>query len=859
MHQTGKIKSLKMLLAFTGIALMAILFIYSLYQNSRSFNKEVIDAFQQHQLITAGSMAQLVENNINYLCRALKTISCSPNIVQAKPVTQLVLDSFLESNCDLLTNLIITDKEGQWIYHSPKNIRKLSSASWPEFRKVREKKTSWIGETVHSQTDPNTVVIRVVIPILENGQFKGTIIGSVNLQWLWDKSFPASQTQIKNRCWIIDDDGHLVYHPNPSYILHTWNEIYRIWPQSQTDSNTHNDNLLAPIQNGAQGGLEFYNKLTKVVELLTFTPIRMVNERYGLVLVTPKSEISQLIYRNERKNYAIMIGLILLCLIVAYAVFRNEKNKDKLEEERKTREQQKRIQEAVQKENAKLAAMISGMEEGIIFADAENTVTEVNDYFCRLAGIKREEVLNCKIDTFHTGLIFSQIQSTISRFRSCPGSLPYVMEKPLGHEHFIWRLQPVYRDNRYEGVLVNLINVTELVQARKQAESADKAKSEFLANMSHEIRTPMNGILGMTELMLGSQLSTDQRESLEMIKSSGESLMAILNDILDFSKIEAGKLQLDPIPFDLKKTIADVMNMFIMQAKKKGIELSSWVAPEIPRVLQGDQGRLRQIIVNLIGNALKFTDRGQVKINVTVVSTEKDEIQLYFSVSDTGIGIPKEKQKILFQAFSQADASTTRKYGGTGLGLAISSKLIHLMGGRIWVESEPGKGSAFQFIAPFTIVTNPELIQSVMESIPKACDSNRTLRPLSILLAEDNIVNQKLAVRLLEKWGHRVCIADNGAKAVEAVANQSFDLILMDVQMPEMNGYEASRLIRQKEKKSGTHIPIIAMTAHAMKGDKEKCLQAGMDDYITKPIQINDLFRALERIGKQIDHQVEVS
>jgi len=444
---------------------------------------------------------------------------------------------------------------------------------------------------------------------------------------------------------------------------------------------------------------------------------------------------------------------------------------------------------------------------------------------------------------------------------------------PLSWDHWIAVVRNITA--RKSGELKLTEYAQELEQKNQQLEAAlatareaTQLRSRFLANMSHEIRTPMNGVLGMTDFLLATKLTPEQQEFAESIKRSADALLALINDILDLSKIEAGKLRLDRVPFQLGTVLGEIASLFALEARTKGLEFVSTVPADLPRVVVGDPGRLRQVLRNLLGNALKFTDRGEIGIRAELLSDSTNVIQIRFTVHDTGIGIPPDQQGRLFESFTQGDGSSTRRHGGTGVGLAISKQLVELLGGEIGVASEQGDGSRFWFTASFgkaapgeapapkpaikvpapRLTSRPAAVPAAPAAPKRAPMENPVAveGPLRVLLAEDNEINQRITLRLLEKLGVAADAVVNGREAVQALEKRKYDLVLMDCQMPDMDGFEATAIVRSREG-DANHTPICALTANAMEGDRERCLAAGMDDYISKPVGLEKLQKAVDR------------
>ena len=668
--------------------------------------------------------------------------------------------------------------------------------------------------------------------------------------------------------------------------------------------------------------------------------------------------------------------------------------------------ERRHAEEALTYENRLFQALMDNIPDTIYFKDTQCRFTRINRAQAAILGVAspEEAIGKTDFDYFPPELaqeFYTSEQEMLVTAKPVIGNIEK-HQGTDGHPRWLSATEVPVRDA--EGRIIGLVGISrditpqkraeeEIEKARVAAEAASRAKSEFLAMMSHEIRTPMNGIIGMTELALDTPLSLEQREYLDRVKESADTLLTLINDILDFSKIEAGKLSLDVGEFDLQNTLNNTMRALAPRADGKGLELT-WETPaDLPARIVGDPGRLRQILVNLVGNAIKFTERGEVDLRVEIDSQGEDWVVLHFCVTDTGPGIPREKHQQIFEAFVQADSSTTRTYGGTGLGLAISTRLVKLMEGRIWLESELNKGSQFHFTAKFGLVKGPppqplplskvnlqdtqvlviddnatnrrileamvkcwsmqptlvERGQEGLDTMRRARDRGKTfplilldaqmpgmdgfsvaerikqdptlagsaimmltsagqrgdaarcrqlgiaaylVKPirrsdlleaillvlgqpsqkkeppdlitrhtirearhkLRILVAEDSAINRELAMRLLQKQGHTVLAAATGGEAVEMWEKdpQGFDIILMDVQMPDVDGFQATAMIREKEKSSGKHIPIVAMTAYAMTGDRERCLAAGMDAYVAKPIRHQDLFETIQALDREM-------
>ncbi|HEY8536778.1 MAG TPA: ATP-binding protein [Vicinamibacterales bacterium] len=545
---------------------------------------------------------------------------------------------------------------------------------------------------------------------------------------------------------------------------------------------------------------------------------------------------------------------------------------------RRVAQQTQDLREQLERERAleaRYRELVDTANDLVVTCDADGRVTSINRAGERLTGHTAESAIGRPVRE----LVAPEDRARLDRelaaaFAARSDARLEVTLRTAAGERVTVELdvRPIFRRSRVAGLQAIGRDVTarkraavELAQARDAAEAASRAKTEFLANISHEVRTPLNGILGMAELLLATKLEPEQRQYLALVRSSADSLLHIINDILDFSRIEAGHLQLEEAPFELGPRLSAALDPLAVAAQRKGLTFTTTLGAGLPAVVVGDAQRVGQVLTNLVGNAVKFTSTGSVTVEVDaepLPGGEPDQICLRIVVTDTGIGIPPEKHAQIFEAFTQADGSTSRRFGGTGLGLSIAASIARRMGGGIEVESAPGQGARFTARLPLrrgSAVELPALSAAGLSRLLGPADMEaepawaaaRTDAPLTVLLVEDNPVNQRLAQEILERRGHRVVLAGNGREALARLEEGRPDLVLMDVQMPEMNGLDATRAIRDREMETGApRLPIVAMTAHAMAGDRERCLDAGMDEYLTKPVRPEVLLSTVERLGR---------
>lgn len=620
--------------------------------------------------------------------------------------------------------------------------------------------------------------------------------------------------------------------------------------KKQLGDNSRNESFVSGLGEREFGRLEQLEN-RDLPRLVSYRASRI----FPLVVVT-RIDRNQALeqWKKERQRLLVVVTPSLFLVVIASILLYRRQRRIQVEQI-----------EADRREHEKFATTVfDTVAEAVLATDTETKIVLVNPALRRVTGYTPEELLGKTPSIFSTGIhppaFYRQMWENLKQTGYWEGEL--FNRRKDGRLWIAWTSISRVCDSK--GHVTNYVagysDITDRKQmeeslrsAKELAESANKAKSEFLAAMSHEIRTPMNGVIGMTGLLLDTTLDEEQQKYARIVRNCGENLLELINDILDFSKIEANRLSLEEMPFDLCATVEETLEILAPKAVEKELEISTMCDPAVPVEVMGDPGRLRQILMNLVGNAIKFTKKGAVSVGVELIASAPEELLIIFRIKDTGIGIPSDRIEAIFEPFTQADGSTTRKFGGTGLGLAICKQLCKLMGGDIGVESEAGQGSTFWFTVRFKPM--PESAQQAERPTPAKelkCHStdDNELRQNSakILLADDNHVNQVVALAVLKKLGYRADVVANGLEALEALSRIPYDLVLMDCQMPEMDGFEATIAIRNGEKNVlDRFVPIIAMTANAMQGDREKCTNTGMNDYISKPVKPDTLRQILEK------------
>lgn len=987
---------------------------YLAYLSEKGYIEIVGTQAQDQLLCTAKATSTSFKQFHEERTRGLRLLAGNPEIQERTYSTSLGVNQPMGPSCfrefykaqeGRIDELTLMDAEGTVVDRIPcpaKSIGKDLSGE-PDVAYVLRDHESRVGEVFLPGS--GMPALSILEPVYSMGEFAGILRSVIRAETIYERLIDPLLSETEVRAWMIDGKG-VTYPPLAGKGLQTI-----LWKMSKGEEGVGEYASIQGTEKGPEPGKR----------IVGFAPVPIGQGRWSVAVCKDYAEIVGPIHKQAR-NSAIITACIVLIVACGWAyVVRTRKQKVNLEAESNYLKQIATAAEELQEREAQLRTILESTADGILVANEDGKLIHANTRFneiwripediqgteddLKLYGVIIDQVDDPDVFTTKVMHLFQSMSEMTDMIQCSDGRVIERFSSPLVRDGTlrgrVWSFRDITERKRAEDSIRRAKEDTEeanrqLEQAiehasrmAKEAEIANKAKSEFLANMSHEIRTPMNGVIGMTGLLLESDLTAEHYEYAQTIRTSADSLLAIINDVLDFSKIEAGHMDLEILDFDLRTTVEDVMDMLAVRAHDKGLELSCLIYPDVPALVCGDPGRLRQILVNLTGNAIKFTEQGEVFIRVTREEETDSDVTVRFSVTDTGIGIPEDHESFLFKSFTQADASITRKYGGTGLGLAISKQLAELMGGRMGVESEEGTGSTFWFTLvlgkqpedrkvevaipedirgqrilivddhatnrlvlrellrswgcrfeeaengeealerlrealaetdPFRIAlldmqmpvmdgaTLGEKIKAdpglnptcliMLTSAGKRGDASRLKaigfsaylnkpvkkshlydclvtvlgipstpseerytpiitrygleeakkKRVRILVAEDNVVNQKVALRILQKLGYRADAVADGREAVMALETIPYDLVLMDVQMPQMDGFEATGVIRDPASRvRNHHIPVIAMTAHAMKGDREKCLEAGMDDYVSKPVTALALNEILEK------------
>jgi PAS domain S-box-containing protein len=869
------------------ISMLLIVIATGTYAYFRYVTRELVST-QQYARVTR--LAADLDSHITSSHKTLISIAHAlpPATLDKTYATQQWLENASTLHGHFTHSLIALDTKGTLIASFPVRADKYgtSFAQRDYFKNTISSGKPYISEPFVTVMNDHPVIMLTSLIRSPDGSVKGLLCGAIDL--FEKEGFLAEMRGTKigasGYLQLIASDRTLIMHPDESRIMK---------PYAAPGVNKLADRAIA----GFEGSGETQN--TKGLHVLASYK-RLQTTGWILAANYPVAEAYQSIYRF--RNYY-LLGMFFALLASTFLANRlgrviteplstiteQIKNLTLQNPDRKKRLEGFHSQELdqmadafntlldeVQKREQDLAQILRLTPSPTFTVDLNKKITSWNDAMVRATGYRAEEAIGSSCDFFTTlsckfrcGLTDPDIPKPIigrectilhkdGEHRVISKNVDYLRGADGtvigGIESFEDITDRKLNEDRLHNSSLNLQRInTDLLQAKVVAEEATRTKSEFLATMSHEIRTPMNGVIGMTGLLLESKLTDEQRGYMEIVRKSGENLLDLINDILDFSKIEAGKMDLDLLDFNLRSVVEDTAEFLTHQATEAGLKLLCRIEPDVPIYLKGDSGRLRQIITNLTGNAIKFTHQGEVVVNASLNSEHDGTVEILFKISDTGIGISDSRIAAVFNPFTQADGSTSRKYGGTGLGLAICKQLAELMGGAIGVTSTERVGSTFWFTCRFEkrdddVVDAADASTLTEGDLARGTISEAVKQRTRILLAEDNVINQKVAQNLLNKIGYKADMVANGLEAVRALELICYDIVLMDCQMPEVDGFKATEMIRDPGSAVTNHnVPIIAMTANAMKGDREKCLESGMDDYLTKPVKKEDLAKMIEK------------